>query len=314
MKTQLLTLPALAIATIAQGQTVLVNENFDSFTVGAYLAQSAGAPWTTWSNSPGGSDDVLISNEQAASGTNSALWVSTSVTGGPGDVVIDLGNQTAGVWEISFNMYIPSNFGGYFNILHLFNGQNSEWAAEISFPANGDVSVMLQGTSSVYGSYPHDVWFPVHVTVDLDQMNAVLEVNNAVVYNWPFNWTAGDATLGLNQLGGMDIFAYAGGNDGAKFYIDDMLVQSVVPSGIHETSHGNVQAYPNPVNDILNISTSGGQGQWTMRDAAGRSVLEGTVPGTASNWGIPVGSLPAGAYQLELLQNGRRSVSKVLKQ
>lgn len=306
------TLSFMFLMASAQGQVVLVNENFDSYTAGAYLAQSAGAPWTTWNHSPGGSDDVLISSEQAASGTNSGSWVGASVTGGPGDVVIDLGNQTEGIIDISFNMYIPSQFGGYFNVLHLFNGQSSKWAVEVSFPANGDVSVLLQGNSNIYGTYPHDQWFPVNLNVDLGLSNAVLEVNNVTIFNWPFNWNAGDTQAGLNQLAGVDFFAYAGGTDGAKFYVDDVVVQGL-STGIDETAGGSLALYPNPSNDVLHISTTTGAATWVLRDAAGRIVMEGTAPLGAPQWSMNIGDLPSGVYQFNLLQDGRHLVRKVVK-
>jgi hypothetical protein len=312
MKKHLLTISTCFIVAASQGQTVLVNENFDSYTAGSFLAQSAGAPWTTWSNSPGGSDDVPISTEQAASGTNSGVWVSTSVTGGPGDVVLNLGNQTTGVWSISFNMYIPSNFGGYFNVLHIFQGSSSQWAVEVNFPANGDVSLKLQGATTVYGSYPHDVWFPVLLTIDMDQSSAVLHVNNTQVFNWPFEWDAASTTDNLNQLAGIDFYAYAGGNDGAKFYIDDVLVHDLL-AGVDNVHGPTVSIYPNPVVDMLHISNVSGQGSWLLRDAAGRTVREGMAPNGAADWTLNVGDLPAGVYQFDLLQNGRRTVRKVVK-
>ncbi len=312
MKKPLFSISTALLAVAAQGQIVLVNENFDSYSAATFLAQSAGAPWTTWSNSPGGIDDVLLSSDHAASGSNSGLWVSSSASGGPGDVVVNLGNQTSGTWNITFNMYIPSNYGGYFNVLHLFQGSNSQWAVEVSFLINGNVSLMLQGTSTVYGTYPHDTWFPVHVNVDLNSVSASLQVDNTVVFNWPFNWNAGDATVGLNQLGGVDFYAYAGGNDGGKYYIDDVVVQSLT-TGIEEASAGTVHLYPNPVEEVLYISNTPGTGTWVLRDAAGREVKEGPVPGGASSWNLDMAGLPPGVYQFELLQNGHHTVRKVMK-
>ena len=40
------------------------SDNFDSYTANAFLAQSNSA-WKTWTNKPGGSDDVKISSAKA---------------------------------------------------------------------------------------------------------------------------------------------------------------------------------------------------------------------------------------------------------
>ena len=303
----------LALAWAVQAQTVLVNENFDSYSAGTFLADAAGAPWSTWSNNPGGADDAVISDEQAASAPNSGAWTATSTNGGPGDVVLNLGNQTAGVWNISFKMYIPSGFGGYFNILHVLQGNSSKWAVEVTFPANGDVNIMLQNVTTTYGSYPHDAWFPVHITVDMNAVQASLEVNNTAVHTWPFNWNAGDANAGLNQLAAMDFFAYAGEADLAKYYIDDVVVEGTTV-GVSEMAVANLGFYPNPAKDVLHITAASGASAWCLRDATGRTVMEGDVAKQQGDPALDLSGLIPGIYLLDLVRHGRHALHKVVKQ
>ena len=123
MKKCLLSLLVLFAATsFAFAQTVVFSDNFDSYTAGVHLAQSNPA-WTTWTNSPGSSEDGVISNAQAASAPNSLL-VSGSV-----DQVFPFGNYTTGHYTVSFNMYIPSTGNGaYFNIQHVLLQQ---WSCDM---------------------------------------------------------------------------------------------------------------------------------------------------------------------------------------
>ncbi|WP_430404183.1 hypothetical protein [Fluviicola sp.] len=78
MKKQLLTLGFLS-SLVAFGQTF--TDNFDSYTAGQKLCPQSGGNWTTWSNAPGGTEDVLVSSASSVSGSNS-LYFSTSVQAG----------------------------------------------------------------------------------------------------------------------------------------------------------------------------------------------------------------------------------------
>ncbi|MBN2730262.1 MAG: hypothetical protein JXR53_13640 [Bacteroidales bacterium] len=72
MKKTLLFLFAFGILYSLSAQ-VIVTENFDSYTVGDHLAQTAGAPWTTWSGTTGAAEDPLISATQSSSAANSYI-------------------------------------------------------------------------------------------------------------------------------------------------------------------------------------------------------------------------------------------------
>ena len=90
------------------------SDNFDSYAPGAYLAQSNPA-WKTWGNTPGGSDDIKISNAKAKSGSNSLYFY--SVAGGPSDIVLPFGGEyTTGTMNISMWMFIDNQKKGYFNL------------------------------------------------------------------------------------------------------------------------------------------------------------------------------------------------------
>ena len=214
MKKCLLSLLVLFAATsFAFAQTVVFSDNFDSYTAGVHLAQSNPA-WTTWTNSPGSSEDGVISNAQAASAPNSLL-VSGSV-----DQVFPFGNYTTGHYTVSFNMYIPSTGNGaYFNIQHVLLQQ---WSCECYFYNNG-TGYLKVGGSNINVTYPSNDWFPVVMDVDMDQDQTSLSINNVVVQTWPFHYTADATTGGVNQLAGIDLYAGAPSGTGT-YYIDDFVV------------------------------------------------------------------------------------------
>ncbi len=315
MRKQLLLSSALVLASTAFGQIVIVDQNFDEFTAGVKIAQSAGAPWTTWSMAPGGTEDATVSNEQAASGTNSGKWVSTAATGGPIDMVVQLGDRVTGAWTIDFKMFIPTGKGGYFNILHDFNGTNSTWAIEISFLANGNIRTQLQGITDEVGVYPHDAWFDVHVDIDLDNDEAEFLVNNSSLQAWTFSWDAASALTSMLKLDGLNFFAYAGGTDQCTYYIDDLRIASAPGTGVHALTGQRLALFPNPTAGHLDVlvDAMGSTGLWAVRDLTGRLVKEGVLPAMAERAELEVAALPAGPYFFELQRNGGRQVQRFVK-
>ena len=107
----------MSISCALMAQTVVFSDNFDSYTVGSHLAQTAtGTAWTTWNHLPGGTEDGVISSTYAASAPNS-LYIT-----GANDVIYPFSNQTSGYYTLDFDYYIPSTGNGaYFNIQHYYN-------------------------------------------------------------------------------------------------------------------------------------------------------------------------------------------------
>lgn len=96
---------------ILQAQTVVFSDNFDSYTAGQKLCSQNNTDWTTWNNTPGSSEDAVISTEQASSGSNSLKVTGTN------DIIYRFSNQTSGVFDIEFKYYVPSSGNGaYFNV------------------------------------------------------------------------------------------------------------------------------------------------------------------------------------------------------
>lgn len=100
-------------------------ETFEEYISNAPLAiqaQSQGKTyWTTWNNLPGGTEDPKVSQDVSVSGSKSLLIENDN------DAVLLLGDRNSGAYAIDFNMLVSDTSLAYFNVLQLFDGENSEW-------------------------------------------------------------------------------------------------------------------------------------------------------------------------------------------
>ena len=100
---------------------VLLFEDFESYEAGNKIAKDGGAHWTTWSKQVGGATDGVVAEKDG----NKYGYLTHGV-----DQVLLLGGYQSGVFDLEFDMYIPAEKVAYYNLLHDFNGSNSEWAMQ----------------------------------------------------------------------------------------------------------------------------------------------------------------------------------------
>jgi len=319
MKRSILLLPVMiAVPMCASAQIVLVDENFDSYANGNLLALTAGLPWSTWTNTPGGAVDTPISNEQAASGTLSARFTSTTpATGGPSDIVLRLGNRTTGRYNVRWKMYIPTGHGGHFNIQHQQIIGAGSWMVEAVFRASGTID--LTNNAQLVGptSFPHDTWFTVDLDVNLGTTRGLFSINGNGVANWATNTnTAGAAAP--NQLGGMNFFAYGGG-DPVRFYIDDVLVTDLSNVSVPENELPQVGTYPNPTDGDLTIDLGrlSPAALVSVVDITGRQVLAPRTMeqvGAISRARVDLRGMTSGVYFVRIQDGPIELVRRIAKQ
>lgn len=296
-------------------QTPLIVENFDAYANGNLVAQTIGLPWSTWSAAPGGSEDTPISNEQAVSGTLSMKVSTTAVGGGPTDMLLLLGDRTTGVYGLTWKMYVPTGQGGYFNLQH-DESPGVQWAVEVYLPPGGTGNITANGIETAI-AYPHDQWFDVVFAIDLDAIQAALSVAGGTPHVWAFN-TQATGTAGLNQLGAVNFFAYAGGAAPCTYYIDDLAFIEVTGVGIAETmSDGSVSVFPNPANDIITVeANAGSEALIALLDPTGREVIamrSFRQYGDLARTQLDLGGLPAGTYLVRVQDGSTVTVRRVQK-
>lgn len=209
----------LAFIAFSLYSQVIISENFDTYTAGSKLASQAGAPWTTWSNAPGGAEDPAISDAAAFSPANSFY-----VTNG-NDCVLLFNDLTTGRYRFEFQMNVESTHLGYFNLLQDFAGGSSQWGMQAFFMGDGTGTVDAGGASSANFEYPDGSWFNVKLFVDLDSDFASLFIDNVNVVNWV--WSSGSSGGGsLLKLDAANFYAW---DEGAipGFFIDDVTFEQV---------------------------------------------------------------------------------------
>lgn len=218
MKKITLLLLALFFGLAVGAQTVLYEDDLESYTVDGFLAAQNTTWWTTWSGNPGSGEDAQIKTTFAHSGTKSAA---VDEVGGATDCILLLGDKTSGAYELSWYMYIETGKCGYYNLQH-FESPGIEWAVEIYFRTDGSIE-LNEGGNLVSGTYPKDAWFEVKHEIDIDADWIKLYINGTLFHEWQFSNEA-SATGGTNQLGGVDFFAGAASGSGESpvYYFDDV--------------------------------------------------------------------------------------------
>ena len=228
---------------------------------------------------------------------------------GPGsaqDCVLLLGNRTSGEYTLSFQMYITSGSTGYFNV-----------QGEISLPAGSGVfnssnmyfnnagaapGVFEDQTTGEIGFYPEDNWYQVLFHFDVDLLTYQIWVDGNLINQNPVPFEA-DATLG-----GIDFFSIDADNN---YWLDDVLFVEGPPLGIDVFEANNFSIYPNPVLDILNISSSSSVDAIAIYDVLGKLVLE-TNPDAISP-SVDMSTLTAGGYLVKVTIGGASKTVKVIK-
>lgn len=191
-------------------------DNFETYLVGDPVSTGA-SWWSTWSGVSGGPDEGTVSDEQANSGANSMLISE----GGVNDMLLLLGNQSTGIFDLSFEMYIPDGKTGYFNI------QQSEtpaiaWNMEVLFGLSdfGVPSSSGEGTMTIPSlndfSYPVDAWFTVQILVDLDNNQSKIFIDENLVSTDVFT----------GDLGAINFYSIDENN---RYYIDDIVFKPFEP-------------------------------------------------------------------------------------
>lgn len=316
MKKVILPILALSIPAMLAAQTMVVNESFEGHASGVLVAQTLGAPWTTWSNTPGSAEDTPISDEQAVTGTYSMKVSTTVAGGGPTDMVLQLGDRTEGQWILSWMMFIPTGQGAYFNMQHT-ETPGTEWAVDVTFPGAGTAGTIATANVEYPITYEHDVWFAVGISIDLDAMSATMVIGNNPPHTWAFNSTSTMAT-GMNQIGGINFFAYSGGVGPTTYYIDDVTFVDLTSVGISEITDTDINVYPNPVENTLNVEAPGVSSAATavLIDATGRTVIAArqfAQNALMARTQLDLSGLPSGMYFLRVQDGSQELVRRVTK-
>lgn len=219
----------LSVNVVAQ-EEVLINENFESYAIDKKLAEEASEKgndwWTTWSGAHGNVEDGTIKYFDR---TNCAYFVRGI------DQVLLLGGYESGVYELSFDIYIPDGKSAYFNVLHSFNGGGSTYALQnyLHMTSNGSGNTShSEGHGTVHAGAKqvadvpcvYDAWMHFRLYIDADTDVAEYyytapggEEQLLCTWQWSLD-SFGENTVG-RKLDAMNFYVP---EVGSEFYLDNV--------------------------------------------------------------------------------------------
>jgi hypothetical protein len=290
---------ALLIFSSAFGQTPLLEEDFESYSVGDYIGATS-AYWTTWSGATGGAEDGQVSDEQANSGTQS-LKIFGNVAGtGPMDIYLPIGLETA--YEVSYNIYVPSGYSAYMNVQEELT-PGITWAFDMVFSGNGSIQLSIDQVDIAFGSYNLDEWTSISLRMDPLNDRAEVFIGGEYIANFAFD----------GIIGGVNFFGFGDGNSAGLYYIDDVVVVETedVVNGIEEATQLDLAFGPNPANNYIQLSSNASNGVVRIMALNGQIVKEIATTNLLSGTRIEL-DLDNGIYLVELTSNGNRTMRKLV--
>jgi len=180
-------------------------ENFDALTVGGYVAEQLGAPWTTWNGAPSTSEDAIVSDLYSVSPNNSILVEGTT------DLVRMFAdeNLTSGTYFYTHDIYIPNGTTGYWN-LQKDVVMGAEWGFQVMYEDDMTMIVDAGEAAAAIVPYMYDTWYHSEVLIDLDNDWCEFFIDDNLII--AYQWTLGTfGTPGANTLGSVNFYANPGG-------------------------------------------------------------------------------------------------------
>jgi len=264
MNKSLLILSMVGAAFASNSQTVLIDEDFESYTPNQQIAQQS-TLWETWSGSTGGTDDAYVSDTVALSGSNSLLVYHDN------DMILPIGNYNSGHFIIEFNAYMIEE--AYFNIMHTCK---SSWAFDLYMTSSDEILYLDQpnaGVNSVtIDSYTNSEWVNFRFDIDIDQDSVTTYINNVKRHQSVFsNAATGAAGSGLTCI---NFFGLAGFNGvtHSNYHIDDIMVTQLNTADVNELDAVDISVFPNPSNGKFEVTCDEQIERILVMDHLGREI------------------------------------------
>lgn len=281
----------------------IINDDMESYPFGPLENDH----WTTWT-AGAEAERIIIVDTYAHSGFQSGMIGDDSTQ----DAILKLGGESSGEFTVSWYNYVPAGKSGYYNFQENEDPGAGAWAINVYYnyinenPATGWI-VDDQNPANVVAAfdYPEDTWFKITHHIDLDADTVVILLDGNEVYNGPF--------YSGSNLGSVDFYSApveAGGDNFNELYIDDVVYAEGF-LGKEDFTVDNFSIYPNPVTDILNISTKVAVDQVIVYDILGKVVLS-SQPVTISPK-VDMSALASGAYMVKVSIGNTSKTVKVIK-
>jgi hypothetical protein len=199
-------------------------ENWDSYAAGSNVHGQGG--WKGWGNNPDAG--AFVSDAQSVSPDNSIDIE------GPSDLIHEFSGYTSGVWVITAQQYIPSDFSGntYFIFENVYSDTDTtviSWSTQVVFRSETGTVENYDGSANP-GSLPFvtDQWVELKLVVDLDNDLQTFYYGGTELYSG--SWTGqfpGQLVQGILNIASIDLYA----EDSTTVYYDDISIAPASPYG-----------------------------------------------------------------------------------
>jgi hypothetical protein len=304
MKKQI-TLALACLISLSMVKAQSFSDDFESYTVGSFLAASS-PNWVTWSGPTGGAEDVKITDNDAASGTKSIYLSSSATNGGPQDIVLPFGAAySTGHFTFTSKFKVLAGKTAYFNF-QATQTIGQTWAMNCSMMEDGTMYFDNNTDILLMSNYPQDSWFTLKIEIDLT--NSLWEVFFDNISIGTFNIT--------NQIASLNIYPI---NNLSAFYVDDVsYFHSTGASIKKENKTANQMAiYPNPAKDNAFLSMNLKEeadikmSVYQINGALVYSKNYGKISGK-QNLPIETANLNAGIYFVNVIVDGHPTMMKFI--
>lgn len=288
---------AVLLCSSAFAQDPTLEDNFDSYELGAYIGEASDV-WSTWSGIVGTDEDGVISDDFANSGTQS-LKIFGSINGGPMDVLLPIGLDFA--HEVSFQIYVPTGSSAYLNIQETMT-PGEEWAFDMVFGSNGNATLSIDQVDNSVLPYNMDAWNEVKFLMDPVNDRAEIYINSDYMNNIAFD----------DEIGGLNFFGYGDGSTAGLYYIDDLVIVECddVVNTISETNL-EFNFGPNPATDFIKIYSNVSEGVIRIIALNGQVVSETPLNDLSSYTNVAF-NLHNGIYLVELTTRNKKTMQKLV--
>ncbi len=324
MKKLILLASSLLVLTNVDAQQSLFNDDMEAHPLGSLF----NGRWSNWTQTSDPNLNLIISDDQAASGTKSGYIGPNNGNNGQDAFLKMIQTHNSGTITIEWKMFIPDSTFAYFNLQET-NTPGESWGFECSanfYNADSDTLgdgyslkkhicwTFVQDSTNYLHSYapvPTDEWFTVKQVVNYDSKKVNFYVNDVEVTYTAVTNDDYPGTMG--SFGGMNFYSREAHTTTAMentYYIDDVsIIKTTV--GINEINAANalVNVYPNPVtNNILNINAEEKISKVSIINIVGQEVLA-TEPNN-NNTTVNTEHFAAGIYTAIIDMNGKKAVKE----
>lgn len=313
MKKIYLSALALSIGAMLHAQTVLIEDDFESYEAGSYF----GGHWSTWTGSDDDNLNIIVSTDQASSGEKSGYLGPQNEDGGQDVLLLMDDVYSTGVVTAEWQMYQPSESVGYFNLQETQTpGESYGFECLVNYYTalneieGGNLDDKIAWTFTIdtntylfaYADVPLDEWFTVKHVMDFNEGTLSVFVNDEEATYYMTDW-GNDWPGPMESFGAFDFFSIAANGEGKEntYYIDDVSIVREGVSGIHQVTKNDnsIKVYPNPATDFVNISAEEVISSVEIYNISGQ--LVNTLQPHAKSLQVNTGDLTAGVYTAKVI-------------